>query len=182
MPLTPDERSAILDYARRAVSHAVREGRPDPAPPADGPFARKGGLFVTLRRRRDGELRGCIGHLHSDGPLGRTLAEVALASALEDPRFPPVGPEELDGLELEVSVLGEFVETPDAAADLRVGVHGLRIRHDGRSGLLLPQVATENGMDGPQFLDAVCRKAGLPAGAWRDPGARVDLFTAEVLS
>jgi AmmeMemoRadiSam system protein A len=181
MAFAPAERAAILRYARSAVAHAVRERRPDPAPPADGPFACAGGLFVTLRRR-DGELRGCIGHLHSDGPLGRTLAEVALASALEDPRFPPVGPEELDGLAVEVSVLGEFVETRDAAAALRVGVHGLRIRHAGRSGLLLPQVATEHGMDGEQFLDAVCRKAGLPAGAWRDPEARIDFFTAEVLS
>ena len=181
MSLAPEDRAAILNYARRAVEHAVRTRTPDPAPPTDGPFARRAGLFVTLRRR-DGELRGCIGHLHSDGPLGRTLAEVALASALEDPRFPPMTPGELEGLGLEVSVLGELVEARDAAADLRVGVHGLRIRHDGRSGLLLPQVATENGMDGPQFLDAVCRKAGLPAGAWRDAETRIDLFTAEVIA
>jgi AmmeMemoRadiSam system protein A len=166
----------ILAFARRAVEHAVREGRPDPDPPAEltGP----GGLFVTLKTR-DGSLRGCIGHLVSGGPLGRTIADVAFAAALKDPRFPPVRPEELPGLRIEVSLLGPFVPTRDPLRDLRVGVHGLRIRHAGRAGILLPQVAPEHGLDGPAFLEAVCAKAGLPAGAWRD--AEVELFTAEVI-
>jgi len=180
MPLTPGDRARVLAYARRAVEHAVREGRPDPSPPRDGPFSRAGGLFVTLKRRRDGVLRGCIGHLSSPGPLGETLAEVARSSSLEDPRFPAVGPGEVADLAIEVSLLGEFRATRDPLGDLRVGEHGLRIRKDGRAGLLLPQVAAEHRLDGPAFLDAVCRKAGLPAGAWRDPGATVELFTAEV--
>lgn len=182
MPLPPEESRRILEYARRAAAHAVRTGSPDPAPPRDGPFARPGGLFVTLRRRADGGLRGCIGHLSSERPLGETLAEVARSAVLEDPRFPPVRPDELDGLAVEVSLLGEFTETGDPLRDLRVGVHGLRIRREGLGGILLPQVAAEHRLDGPAFLDAVCRKAGLPAGAWRDPAARVDLFTAEVLA
>jgi AmmeMemoRadiSam system protein A len=180
MPLTPAERRLVLDYARRAVDHAVRHGSPEPRPPADGPFAGTGGLFLTLKVRRDGALRGCIGHLFSGRPLGETLAEVARASALEDPRFPPVRPEECAGLAIEISILGEFVETRDPQRDLRTGVHGLRIRLGGQGGLLLPQVAAEHGLDGPAFLEAVCRKAGLPSGAWRDPAARVELFTAEV--
>jgi len=172
--VTPAAR--IVAYARRAVEYAVREGRPDPAPPAD--LAGAGGLFITLKTR-DGSLRGCIGHLVSEGPLGRTLADVAFAAALKDPRFPPVRPDELAGLSLEVSLLGPFVPTRDPLGDLRVGVHGLRIRRGGKGGLLLPQVAPENGLDGPAFLEAVCAKAGLPEGAWRD--AEMELFTAEVL-
>jgi len=175
------ERKRILDYARRAVAHAVRERVPDPGPPADGPFAPPAAAFVTLRLRRDGELRGCIGHLLAERPLGETLASVALAAALEDPRFPPVAPEELEGISVEVSVLGAFVPSQDPLRDLRVGVHGLRIRQGGQAGLLLPQVAGELGLDGPGFLEAVCRKAGIPPGSWRDPGARVELFTAEVI-
>ncbi len=172
----------MLDYARRAVEHAASTGRPEPRPPADGPFAAPGGLFVTLRRRADRALRGCIGHLHSERPRGETLAVVALASTLEDPRFPPVRPEEVAGLDLEISLLGPFLETRDPLGDLRVGVHGLRIRAGGRSGILLPQVATEDGMDATAFLEATCRKAGVAPGSWRLPEAQVDLFTAEVVA
>lgn len=179
--MSPDDRRRVLDYARRAVEHAVRAGRPDPTPPRDGPFAAPGAAFVTLRRRSDGELRGCIGHLVPDRPLGETLAAVAVASALEDPRFPPVAAEELPGISVEVSILGDFVETRDPLRDLRVGVHGLRIREGGRTGLLLPQVAAEHRLDGPAFLEAVCRKASLDRDAWRLPTARVELFTAEVI-
>jgi AmmeMemoRadiSam system protein A len=176
------DRRRILDYARRAVAHAVREGRPDPAPPADGIFARPAGLFVTLRSRPDGALRGCIGRLGASAPLGETLAAMAHSSAREDPRFPPVEAGELDGLDVEVSLLGEFRESADPLRDLRVGVHGLRLRRGDRSGILLPQVATEQGWDAAGFLEAVARKAGLGPGAWREPGARVDLFTAEVIA
>lgn len=178
--MTPDDRRRVLDFARRAVEHAVRERSAHPSPPAEGPFAATGGLFVTLKRKRDGALRGCIGHLHSPSPLGETLAEVSRAAALEDPRFPPVAAAEAADLAIEVSVLGEFRGSPDPLRDLRVGEHGLRIRKGDRSGLLLPQVATEHGLDAPAFLDAVCRKAGLPPGAWGDPAATVELFTAEV--
>jgi AmmeMemoRadiSam system protein A len=180
LPISPADRSRILAFARRAVEHAARTGAADPDPPVDGPFAAPGGLFVTLKRRSDGALRGCIGHLQASGPLGETLAEVARSSALEDPRFPAVRPDEVSGLSVEVSILGEFRATAHPLEELRVGEHGLRIRKGDRGGLLLPQVATEHRMDAAGFLDAVCRKAGLPAGAWRDPGARVELFTAEV--
>ena len=179
--MTPDERRRVIDYARRAVAHAVRTRRPDPSPPSDGPFAVPGAAFVTLKKRADGDLRGCIGHLLPEVPLGEELASVAVSAALEDPRFPPVREEELAGLSVEVSVIGAFVSTADPLRDLRVGVHGLRIREGGQSGLLLPQVAPEHGLDATGFLDAVCRKAGLPAGSWRRPTARVELFTAEVI-
>ena len=179
--LSEGDRDRILDYAQKAVSHAVRNRAADPTPPEDGCFAVPGAAFVTLRRRAGGDLRGCIGHLVAHRPLGETLASVALAAALEDPRFEPVAPEELEGLSVEVSVIGAFAPTSDPLRDLRIGVHGLRIRHGDRSGLLLPQVAGEHRLDATGFLDAVCRKAGLPAGIWRDAAARVDLFTAEVI-
>jgi AMMECR1 domain-containing protein len=51
-----------------------------------------------------------------------------------------------------------------------------------RRGLLLPQVATKHGFDREQFLDETCGKAGLTPGAWKEPGTRVDAFTAEVFS
>ncbi|MCK6480127.1 MAG: AmmeMemoRadiSam system protein A [Planctomycetes bacterium] len=171
----------MLACARACLRVALRTGAPDPSPPADGPLGRPAAAFVTLRRRSDGALRGCIGRLVPAAPLGATLAAMAAAAALEDPRFPPVREEEEPALSLEVSVLGPFAAAGDPERELRVGVHGLRVDLRGRSGLLLPQVAAEHGLDGPAFLDAACRKAGLPPGAWRDPSARVELFTAEVI-
>jgi uncharacterized protein (TIGR00296 family) len=105
---------------------------------------------------------------------------VALSSAREDPRFAPVAPEELDDLAVEVSLLGAFVEARDPLREVRIGVHGLRLRAGGRSGILLPQVAGEHGLDAAAFLAAVARKAGLGPDAWREPGALVEVFTAEV--
>ncbi len=176
---------AILAYASRAVAVAVRTGAPDPRPPADPPFDLPGAPFVTLRRRSDGALRGCIGRTLAFEVLGRALASMAASAALDDPRFPPVQERELADLTVEVSLL-RFTgpglgPSPEPLSALRVGVHGLRIEHRGRSGLLLPQVAEEHGLDARGFLDALCRKAGLSPGAWSEPGAVVSLFSAEVL-
>lgn len=179
-PLTAAEREALLAYARRAVERAVRAGRPDPDPPAGGPFARRDGAFVTLRRREGGELRGCMGRLPGS-PLGESLAAMAHAAAREDPRFPPVGEGELPGVSVEVSLLGPFAAAADPLSVLRVGVHGVRVRRGERGGLLLPQVGPEQGWDAAALLEAACRKAGLPPDAWREPGTGVELFTAEVL-
>jgi len=102
-----------------------------------------------------------------------------LATQVRRPRrFDPVEASELAGLSLHVSVLGEL--RPIAPEAIEVGVHGLVIRGNGRSGLLLPQVAAERGWDRERFLDETCRKAGLPAGTWRTPGCEILAFTAVV--
>lgn len=169
----------LARLARAALAAALR-GEPIPAPtlPA-GPVARRG-AFVTLRK--GGELRGCIGHLHFDRPVAEVVCEVAIAAALEDPRFPPVTVEELAEITVEVSVLTapQRLSPVDPAA-VAVGRHGLILRHRGVAGLLLPQVAVEHGFDAVAFLEAVCHKAGLGAGAWRHPEAEVLVFEAEVV-
>ena len=126
----------------------------------------------------DGELRGCIGHLSPEVPLAETVARVAVAAATEDPRFGAVTRDELDALRLEVSVLSTY--EPIAPDAIEVGRHGLLLRGRGRSGLLLPQVAPEHGLDREAFLAAVCRKAGLPKDAWREPDCQLYGFTADV--
>ena len=108
------------------------------------------------------------------------IAAVAASAALDDPRFPPLQPADLDRLDVEVSVLGplEPIDPGDPSA-LTIGRHGLVVEHDHRRGLLLPQVATEWGWDREQFLAQTCVKAGLPGDCWRR-GARVYRFAAEV--
>lgn len=139
------------------------------------------GAFVTLEEKRDGGLRGCIGRITGDRPLGEVVRAVAVSAAVDDPRFPAVAPEELPELRIEISVLGEPSSfEPVDPATLVTGRDGLMVRRGNALGLLLPQVATEHGLGPDAFLTAVCRKAGLAPQAWREPGTQVFTFQADV--
>jgi uncharacterized protein len=169
------ERGALLGIARAAIRARLGLG-PQPALPETGALGERRGAFVTLRR--GGELRGCIGRFDPEGSLARTVADMAVAAASEDPRFPPVDATEVDDLDIHVSALGPRVPLPDPAA-VRVGVHGLVVRRGWHRGVLLPVVAVEHGWDAPTFLKHACLKAGLPADAWRDPATALETFEAE---
>jgi len=173
--LTEEERRELLAIARRAASAFVREGKMPEEAPASPKLSAPGAAFVTLKQK--GHLRGCIGYTFAVAPLYRTIQECVVAAATEDPRFPPVGPSEIDSVNIEISVLTPLV--PARPEEVEVGVHGLMIRKGERRGLLLPQVATECGWDRQAFLSNVCRKAGLPPDEWRE-GAELYAFTAEV--
>ncbi len=145
------------------------------------------GVFVTLRTHPDGELRGCVGFPIGREPLHQALPRAALYAAREDPRFPRVSSSELPRIRLEVSLLTPprrvaATERATLPQSLRVGVDGLILRGSGQEGLLLPQVAGEQGWDAGGFLEGVCRKAGLPSGAWREEGVEIFTFQAEVFS
>lgn len=177
--VTQGEGAELLRLARTALEGWVRDGRkPSMAVPLKGVFARELGAFVSLHTR-EGELRGCIGHMLAGGPLGPEIIDLAIAAGTHDPRFDPVTPEELPGLAYEVSVLSPMEVT--TAEKVEPGKHGLLIRRGHRSGVLLPQVATEQGWDRETFLTRTCMKAGLPADAWRDPGTEIRVFTAQVV-
>jgi len=129
----------------------------------------------------DGDLRGCIGRVKDDRPLGEVIRRVALSAAQSDPRFAPVTPAELSELRIEISVLTEpvRVEGPDLCRVV-IGRDGLLVRRGRRQAILLPQVAGEQGLGPEAFLNAVCHKAGLAPGSWREPGTQVFTFTADV--
>jgi AmmeMemoRadiSam system protein A len=137
-----------------------------------------GGVFVTLRT--DGELRGCIGYVHTITDLSATLRRAAIAAATSDPRFPSVTAEEALRVRISISVLTqpEVVHAPEEHEWFLGGRDGLIVERerDGARGLLLPQVALEHRFGREAFLDATCRKAGLPAGSWRDTGTIVKRF------
>jgi AmmeMemoRadiSam system protein A len=179
--LTSPDRQALLALARRAIAAALA-GEPAPTVP-DVPGARlKRGAFVTLEERRDGALRGCIGRVTGDQPLGEVVRSVAVSAAVEDPRFPPVEPNELPELRIEISVLGTPVSLDPLRPDVGHVVigRGLLVRRGDALGVLLPQVAIEHGLDPAGFLSAACRKAGLGPQAWREPGTQVSTFEADV--
>jgi len=176
-PLTSDEKSYLLRLARESLHAAVRE-HTMPAP-RDVPAAleNRAGAFVSLHKHQ--ALRGCVGFVTPSDCLYKTVMEAARAAALHDTRFRPVSPDELDSLEIEISVLSGFQEAK--ASDIQVGAHGLMVSRGNARGLLLPQVAVERNWTALQFLNETCRKAGLPPGAWNH-GAKIEVFTAEVFS
>jgi AmmeMemoRadiSam system protein A len=174
--LTEQEKTTLLQTAREAID--ARLARREPRyPPAAGALLEPCGAFVTLKA--GGELRGCIGHITAAAPLSETVREVAVASAFNDPRFPPLSPAEWPSVRIEISALSPFQTVTDVS-QIQVGVHGIMLRRGARSGLLLPQVATERGWDRDAFLTHTCYKAGLPADAWRQPDARLEIFSATV--
>jgi uncharacterized protein len=172
--LDAPERKALIAIARRALERYVREGKVPREAPV-GKLAAPGAAFVTLTKR--GRLRGCIGYTEALAPLFRTVQECAVAAATEDPRFPPVSPEEIPDLRLEISVLTPLF--PIRPEEVVVGRHGLMVTQGRMRGLLLPQVPVEQEWDRETFLDQTCAKAGLPPSAWRH-GAVLQGFTAEV--
>ena len=175
--LGQEERRQLLEVARQAI--AAQLSSTDFREPEVGPALRRpGAAFVTLFRRDADELRGCIGTLEPREELVKAVARMAVAAATQDLRFPPVRAEELPFLLVQISVLR--APAPIAPDRIQPGLHGLIVRHRGRSGLLLPQVATDHGWDRETFLQYTCRKAGLPPDAWREPEAQVLAFTAMV--
>ncbi len=169
-------RRYLLDVARRSLETMVRQRPYSPDPPEEGsPLDRDDGVFVTLKRRE--QLRGCIGRIAAGGQaLPESVASLARSAAREDPRFPPLRGEELDDLRIEVTILSPL-EPIDGPEQVEIGRHGLVVERGGRRGLLLPQVATENGWDARRFVERTCWKAGLPEDAWRD-GGRLYRFEA----
>jgi len=177
--LTAAERQSLLELARQTITARVM-GRPEPPlPPLVGKLGEKRGAFVTLKKH--GQLRGCIGYIEPIKPLAMTVRDVAIAAAFNDPRFRPVRREELNELEIEISVLSPLRQVSDLN-EISVGRHGLYIVKGFYSGLLLPQVATEYGWDRLTFLEETCRKAGLPPWAWKDDDAKIFIFSAEIFS
>lgn len=174
--LSADDRQTLLRVARQSIEqYLVTNSMPEFE--VSDKLQAPGAAFVTLEK--DGRLRGCIGHTVAVEPLYRTVSVCAVQAALADRRFKPVTTEELAGLHIEISVLTplQTVESPD---EIEVGRDGLMISRGDRRGLLLPQVASEYGWTREEFLEATCRKAGLPAGAWKTPSARIEKFQAVV--
>jgi uncharacterized protein len=143
---------------------------------------------VTLKEFPSGRLRGCIGFPLPVLPLQRAIAEAAVSAGTEDPRFPKVRPAEIERLIVEVSVLTPPETVPGRAPEeilraVEPGRDGLIVEGYGTSGLLLPQVAREEGWSSEELLDGTCGKAGLPPGAWRNTEqVRVQRFQAQVFA
>jgi len=170
---TAAERSSLLRLARAAIGERLfADGRLErvvaelAVTPA---LERRAAHFVTLRSRADGRresLRGCIGVLQPTSPLHASIVETATKAAFEDPRFPPLGRHELEGVTIELSILGPLVPLRDPV-EIEIGTHGVQLVRGSAHAVFLPQVAREQGWDVERLLAQLSRKAGLEEQAWR---------------
>ncbi|MEW5768338.1 MAG: AmmeMemoRadiSam system protein B [bacterium] len=169
----------LLKLARHTIETYVREGQMPP-------FEAKGnqellehrGAFVTIHKH--GQLRGCIGYIEPIYPLYKAIMQAAVSAATRDHRFPPLSPDELSEIDLEISILTPPKRISDVN-EIKVGRDGLIMKKGHYQGLLLPQVATEYNWDRETFLEHTCLKAGLPKDSWKDKGVEIYTFMAQVL-
>ncbi|MGR3301417.1 MAG: AmmeMemoRadiSam system protein B [Candidatus Scalindua sp.] len=179
--LNNDERLTLLKVARDTLESYVREGkRPDlnSGEYTLSPIMKeKRGVFVTLNK--NGNLRGCIGHIQPREQLIKAVMDNAINSSMNDSRFRPVDAGELEEIEIDISVLSP-IKKISGADKFIPGEHGIIIRLGGMRAVFLPQVATEQGWDREETLSHLCNKAGLPSYAWKDESMEFFVFTAEV--
>jgi AmmeMemoRadiSam system radical SAM enzyme/AmmeMemoRadiSam system protein B/AmmeMemoRadiSam system protein A len=178
--LSDDQKSLVHQAACEIMAAAIlkRRGNLDDPTLAGAADKTVMGAFVTLKR--NGRLRACCGALGRPMPLGTAISQAAVRTATEDSRLPTISPSELSHLAVDVQLLFGFQPLKEQGHDrigaLEVGRHGLQIRYGDNAGLLLPNVATEQGYEAEEFLRQVCRKAGLPDKAWQDDAAAIQTF------
>jgi AmmeMemoRadiSam system protein B/AmmeMemoRadiSam system protein A len=178
--LLEKDKNDLLGIARRAIEQYVRHQHVADLDTVDFSDALKTrcGAFVTLNEHNT--LRGCIGHFGSDLPLFRVVQEMAIAAAVKDTRFSPVSPEELDKLEIEISVLTPMRRIT-SIDDIAMGKHGIYIKKGSSGGTFLPQVAAETGWSKEEFLGHCAQdKAGIGWYGWKD--AEIYIYEALVFS
>lgn len=184
MSLNSDCRRRLLALAKASIEHGLRTGRPLAVDPAEFPaeLLEQRATFVTLQKNQ--QLRGCIGMLEAVRPLVEDIAENAYAAAFRDPRFPPLNNDELDGLDIHLSILTppqplEFTSEQDLLDQLQPGVDGLILQEGFQRGTFLPSVWAQ--LPEPrQFLRHLKQKAGLPANYWSD-SIRLFRYRTEVI-
>ena len=176
--LTENDRAYLLNNARESIASKLRNRKADYGAPPENTNALYG-AFVSLHI--DGKLRGCIGTMTGTKAVNEIVRDMARSCAFHDPRFKPLSNGELAKAEIEISVLSPMVKISDIS-EIHVGVHGLYISAGYKSGVLLPQVAEQEGWDRDSFLAYTCRKAGLSQDAWKNADVDIFTFTALVFS
>ncbi|MFP4525749.1 MAG: AmmeMemoRadiSam system protein A [Bacteroidales bacterium] len=177
--LKPEEKKELLKIARETLESYIREGKKPEIEESrlTEILKEKTGAFVTLSKK--GNLRGCIGHFEANKPLYQIVQEMAVAASTQDIRFSPVEEDELDEIEIEISVLTPM-EKVSSADEIELGKHGVYIKNGPNAGTFLPQVAESTGWSKEEFLGHLARdKAGLSWEAWKDKDT--ELYTYEAI-
>ena len=177
-PLDQEAQQELLRMARATMAGYLNSGKIPAFEPKFEALNEKRGVFVTLTKH--GELRGCIGHHESDVPLYKLVPEMAVAAGFRDPRFYPLSKEELKDVRIKVSVYLTNVYKIEDLSEFEMGKHGIIMMKGGRGATYLPEVPFEAGWTTvEEEMESLCRKAGLPGGAWRE-GAEFYVYRTQV--
>ena len=173
--LIDDEKKFLLSLARKTIGDFLNGEKSQNTGYFSENLKTKSGAFVTLTIKHN--LRGCIGYVQGYKALQDSIVDIAVSSAFNDPRFPPLTKKEFNDIEIEISVLTPLTKIKDIS-EIEIGRDGLIIKQLPYEGLLLPQVATEYNWDVQTFLEHTCNKAGLPSSAWKDEDTEILKFSA----
>jgi AmmeMemoRadiSam system protein A len=173
---TDEERELLKKLAKNSIER-VLFGKEEEQLNLPDSLKKEMGAFVCLKTK--GDLKGCIGYIRGLMPLHQTIRQMAVEAAFRDPRFMPLDETEWEDTDIEISVLTPMKKI-ERIEEIEVGVNGIYVEKGGCSGLLLPQVATENGWDRQTFLEFTCLKAGLPRDAWKSKETEIYVFSADV--
>jgi uncharacterized protein (TIGR00296 family) len=182
--LTAEEGNFLVNLARRAIVTYLFDRKVIEIPEeADSKLKDNMGVFVTLNRGK--ELRGCIGYPEPVMPLLNAVIDAAISAATRDPRFNPLTTNELDEINVELSVLTKplLIEVDNPSEYLqkvKLGHDGLIVEMGPYRGLLLPQVATEWGWNVEEFLKNTCMKAGLGSDCWLKNEVKIYKFSSQI--
>lgn len=173
---TKEDGKVLLKLARESIEEEFTGNKPEM--PKEKQFKQAWGVFVTLKKSK--ELRGCIGFPYHEYDITKAIYLSAKESAFSDPRFPKLKQEELEKIKIEISVL--TIPEDCELKDIQIGKDGLICNFLGYSSLLLPQVATENKLDKIQFLEILCKKAGIPKDSWQNSNFKLKNFQCQIFS
>ena len=176
--LSAQFRLKLLRVARQSLENFLENGNLIQFPTEIPELLEKRAVFVTLRNRDHGDLRGCLGQSKPRYPLIEAVAKTVISSAVDDTRFPSLTLDELPDLLIEINVLSPLA--PSKPEDVKIGKHGLMINKGSKGAIFLPEVAVSNGWDLHKFLEELCRKANLSEGSWHDCEAELYVFESEV--
>ncbi len=176
-PVSESGKNTLLRLAKETITKYVKDGSLPDVVMNNKRLTANGATFVTIKTEK-GRLRGCIGNIEPTMPLYQSVINNAVSASSRDTRFQPMKEKDLEGIEVEVTILSPLELLKDNST-VEIGRHGLYLVKDYRSGILLPQVPVEQGWDRNTFLKQVSIKAGLSEDAWKD--AELYSFTAEII-
>lgn len=178
--ISEKDKKQLLLGARESIRSILENTASIPIDYKDFPLLKNNaGAFVTLRINKN--LRGCVGYIFPRMNLYETVCDAAVQAAFNDSRFFPLSAEELEKVEIEISILNYPVPINDYN-EIRIGEHGILLNENENKALLLPQVAVENNFNREKFLCALCEKAGMDIFAWQKKKINLFVFTADVFS
>ncbi len=182
--LSKNQGQALVRLARRTIMERLGQetAGDEPGNLTDSSFQEMRGTFVTLTIKD--QLRGCIGSLDTTDSILEGVRRNAVNAAFNDPRFSPLKADELDQVDIEVSILTEpqpleYQDGGDLLSKLRVNVDGVILRKGSASATFLPQVWEQLPLP-EKFLSHLCEKASLPGDAWENEKEKLEVLTYQV--